>query len=74
MAANIGILVRRPIAPTGLWSWMTTVDHKRIGILYGVSAFFFLLLGGIEALIMRAQLARPESTLVDAAITPLVSW
>ena len=40
-------------AATGLWSWVTTVDHKRIGILYGVSAFTFFLLGGIEALIMR---------------------
>lgn len=30
---------------TGLWSWITTVDHKRIGILYGATAFFFFLLG-----------------------------
>ena len=29
---------------TGLWSWLTTVDHKRIGILYGATAFFFFLL------------------------------
>ena len=41
---------------TGLWSWITTVDHKRIGILYGVTAFFFFLLGGLEALVMRWQL------------------
>ena len=65
MAANIGIL-RRPIAPTGVWSWMTTVDHKRIGILYGVTAFFFFLLGGVEALIMRVQLATADATVVDA--------
>ena len=31
----------------GLWSWITTVDHKRIGILYGVTAFLFFLLGGL---------------------------
>ena len=37
-----------------VWSWLTTVDHKRIGILYGTSAFIFFLIGGIEALIMRA--------------------
>ena len=43
---------------TGLWSWLTTVDHKRIGILYGVTAFFFFLLGGLEALLIRIQLAR----------------
>src|SRR5262250_3651763 len=49
-----------------VWSWITTVDHKRIGILYGVSAFVFFLVGGIEALIMRLQLAHPDSTLVTA--------
>ena len=65
MAANIGIL-RRPLAPTGVWSWITTVDHKRIGILYGVTAFFFFLLGGVEALIIRAQLAQPDGDLVGA--------
>ena len=45
---------------------MTTIDHKRIGILYGVSAFFFLLLGGVEALIIRTQLARPDLDVVSA--------
>src|SRR5919198_5708004 len=49
---------------TGLWSWITTVDHKRIGILYGSTAFLFFLMGGIEALIMRMQLAKPDNTLV----------
>jgi cytochrome c oxidase subunit 1 len=49
-----------------VWSWLTTVDHKRIGILYGTSAFIFFLIGGIEALIMRLQLARPDNTLVGA--------
>ena len=51
---------------TGLWSWITTVDHKRIGILYGTTAFIFFLLGGIEALIMRLQLIKPDNTLVSA--------
>jgi cytochrome c oxidase subunit 1 len=53
-------------APTGLWSWITTTDHKRIGLLYGYSAFFFFLIGGVEALIIRAQLAQPNGTLVSA--------
>ena len=57
-----GGLIARPIAPTGVWSWLTTVDHKRIGILYGSTAFFFFLVGGIEALLMRTQLIRPDST------------
>ena len=49
---------------TGLWSWITTVDHKRLGIMYGVAAFFFFLVGGLEALIIRAQLIRPDNDLV----------
>ncbi len=49
-----------------VWSWITTVDHKRIGILYGVSAFAFFLVGGVEALLIRLQLARPESAVVSA--------
>ncbi|HEY7036103.1 MAG TPA: cytochrome c oxidase subunit I [Thermomicrobiales bacterium] len=51
---------------SGLWSWITTIDHKRIGVLYGVSAFVFLLIGGIEALLIRAQLARPEQDILSA--------
>jgi cytochrome c oxidase subunit 1 len=54
-----------PAGKTGLWSWITTVDHKRIGILYGASAFIFFLIGGIEALIIRAQLFRPNNDLVS---------
>ncbi|HET7876591.1 MAG TPA: cytochrome c oxidase subunit I [Methylomirabilota bacterium] len=50
----------------GVWAWLTTVDHKRIGILYGATAFIFFLVGGVEALIMRLQLARPDNTLVSA--------
>src|SRR5438094_6663739 len=53
-------------AATGVWSWITTVDHKRIGILYGVTALTFFAVGGIEALIIRLQLARPNSTVVSA--------
>ncbi len=48
-----------------LWSWVTTVDHKRIGILYGVSSFLFFLLGGIEASLIRTQLIVPNNRLVD---------
>ena len=48
----------------GLGSWLDTVDHKRIGIRYVYTAFAFFLAGGLEATIIRAQLARPEQTLV----------
>src|SRR6266516_4677039 len=48
----------------GLGSWLGTVDHKRIGKRYVYTAFVFFLAGGIEALIVRAQLARPDEQLV----------
>ena len=53
-------------APSGLWSWLTTVDHKQIAKLYGVTAFMFFLVGGLEALLLRVQLMRPENNVVDA--------
>ena len=53
-------------ARSGVWGWITTTDHKRIGILYGVTAFFFFLLGGLEALLIRLQLARADNTLIGA--------
>lgn len=48
----------------GLVGFLTTIDHKRIGIRYIVTAFAFLILGGIEALIMRVQLAQPGAEML----------
>ena len=55
----------------GIWEsapgwkgWFSTVDHKTIGLRYIVTAFFFLLVGGVEALIMRLQLAGPDLKLL----------
>jgi cytochrome c oxidase subunit I len=60
-----GATVRRQRwSETTLGSWITTTDHKRIGILYVYVAFFFFVLGGIEALLIRAQLATPNGTVV----------
>jgi cytochrome c oxidase subunit 1/cytochrome c oxidase subunit I+III len=50
--------------PPGLIGFFTTVDHKRIGIRYIVTALIFLVLGGLEALVIRAQLASPEAGVV----------
>ena len=47
-------------------SWLTTTDHKRIGQLYFWTALGFFLIGGLEALVIRAQLARPEGIGVSA--------
>jgi hypothetical protein len=49
---------------TGFWGWLTSVDHKSIGKRYIVTAFIFFILGGLNAALMRAQLARPENNLV----------
>jgi cytochrome c oxidase subunit I len=48
----------------GLFGWLGTVDHKKIGIRYMVTAFAFLIMGGVEALVMRLQLSGPEKHLL----------
>jgi cytochrome c oxidase subunit 1 len=53
--------------PSGLLRWLTSSDHKDIGIAYMVTAFSFYLIGGLMAMIMRAQLAQPEQNLVSDA-------
>jgi cytochrome c oxidase subunit I+III len=50
--------------PAGLWGWLTSVDHKSIGKRYIVTAMLFFVFGGLEAGIMRAQLARPENSIL----------
>ena len=50
--------------PAGWWGSLCSVDHKTIGKRYLVTAFVFLLLGGLEAAVMRAQLAQPNQTLL----------
>lgn len=60
-----GIINKKEFGTNGLLSWIMTVDHKRIGIMYIISAFIFFLLGGTEALLMRIQLARPDNTFLS---------
>jgi cytochrome c oxidase subunit 1/cytochrome c oxidase subunit I+III len=62
-AAEIRLAQLWESAP-GWRGWLSTVDHKEIGLRYLVTAFIFLLMGGIEALIMRVQLASPNQTLL----------
>ena len=42
--------------------WLTTVDHKKIGIMYGAAALFFLLIGGVAALLHPCPAAPPPNT------------
>jgi len=56
--------VSRPLT-LRLHEWVTTVDHKRLGLLYVLFALVFLIAGGIEATVMRLQLIRPHNDLVS---------
>ena len=67
--------VKRPLGSltrpqqTGSWKdWLSTVDHKKIGIMYGVTAMFFFVIGGAEALLIRIQLATPNGTLLSPEV------
>src|SRR5580698_4694940 len=51
-----------------LHEWVTTVDHKRLGLLYILYALLFLVIGGIEAAIMRIQLIRPLNNFVSPQV------
>ena len=56
----------RPDAKRGWKAWATGVDHKKVGVMYGASALLFFCAGGLEALLVRAQLAQPDSRLISA--------
>src|SRR6202162_1650374 len=53
---------------SGIYSWLTTVDHKRVAILYGIASLFFMLIGGLEAMAIRTQLAVPNNTFLSANV------
>jgi cytochrome c oxidase subunit I len=54
--------------PKGWLSWLTTTDHKKIGIMYLCSTFLFFMLGGVEALLMRLQLSGSDNTILGPRI------
>ncbi|GAA3410017.1 cytochrome c oxidase subunit I [Paenibacillus hodogayensis] len=53
---------------SGLMDWLTTVDHKKIGILYLLAGGVFFLFGGLEAILIRVQLIKPMNDAVDASM------
>src|SRR5205823_5778189 len=70
--AEVRVAVRAEPASAGhaqgaITSWLSTVDHKRIGILYILTAIVFFVAGGIMALLMRAQLATPNEHFLTRA-------
>jgi len=56
----------RPVQPQGWRDWVFIVDHKKIGIMYGVASFVFFIIGGIEAGLIRLQLAAPNGKVLSA--------
>ncbi|MGH7621116.1 MAG: cbb3-type cytochrome c oxidase subunit I, partial [Gemmatimonadaceae bacterium] len=69
MATTVSLPAHAASAPktyaSGLWSWLATTDHKRIGTLYLYTSLTWFLVGGIEALIIRTQLYGPNERLVS---------
>jgi cytochrome c oxidase subunit 1 len=59
-------VLKRPVSSTGWRDWVVTVDHKKLGLMYGVVAMFFFLVGGLEAILIRTQLAGPDGTVLSA--------
>ncbi|MEY3053665.1 MAG: hypothetical protein RL550_188, partial [Actinomycetota bacterium] len=57
---------KRPAATSSWKDWLVTVDHKKLGIMYGVAAFFFFIVGGLEAVLIRLQLMGPEGKVLSA--------
>jgi cytochrome c oxidase subunit I len=57
--AKPGVETPEPAGRGGLMAWLTTTDHKRIGILYFINSFAFFAVAGIMALLMRTELAQP---------------
>jgi cytochrome c oxidase subunit I len=70
MSANTIAISEVSVRPLTLrlHEWVTTVDHKRLGILYVLYALIFLGLGGVEATIMRLQLIRPHNAFVSPEV------
>ena len=64
--ADLDVLRQTWSSKPGLLGWLSAINHQEIGRRYILTAFIFLLIGGIEALLMRLQLAKPENTFLTA--------
>src|SRR5438067_13880523 len=56
---------RKRLDETYIGEWLMTTDHKKIGVMYIVTGFFFFMVGGMEALLIRTQLAFPEGKVLS---------
>jgi cytochrome c oxidase subunit I len=65
---GISLTRRKSFSESYIGEWIMTIDHKKLGIMYIVTAFFFFLVGGTEALLVRTQLAVPDGKVLTAEI------
>jgi cytochrome c oxidase subunit I len=65
---GISVARRRRFSETYIGEWLMTTDHKKLGIMYIVTAFFFFLVGGVDALLIRTQLAVPNGKVLTPEI------
>jgi cytochrome c oxidase subunit I len=65
---GISVARRRRLSETYIGEWLMTTDHKKLGIMYIVTAFFFFLVGGVDALLIRTQLAEPNGKVLTPEI------
>jgi cytochrome c oxidase subunit I len=65
---GVSVVRRKRFSETYIGDWIMTTDHKKIGIMYIVTAFFFFLAGGVEALLVRTQLAVPNGKVLSPEI------
>src|SRR5438552_6119498 len=63
-----GVARRKRLEETYIGDWLMTTDHKKIGIMYMITGFFFLLSGGLEAMLIRTQLAVPNGHVLTPEI------
>src|SRR5438093_13673550 len=65
---GVTVARRRRLSETYIGEWIMTTDHKKIGIMYIVTAFFFFLVGGVDALLIRTQLAVPNGKVLTPEV------